>query len=80
MTANNESSSAIARWLFFSIAMAILGLTSGCGGVPPEATLDDAAKAQVQEAHDVQQKLREKRAAKASKGKSGRLSKGDLQN
>jgi hypothetical protein len=80
MTANRKPLSPIARCLLFSVAMAVLGLTWGCGEVPPQATLDDAAKAQVQEAHDVQRKLREKRAAKATKGKSGRLSKGDLQN
>ena len=79
MTANSKFLSTIGRCLLFSVAMAVFGLTWGCGGgVPPQATLDDAAKAQIQEAHEVQRKLLEKRAAKASKGRTGRLSKGDL--
>jgi hypothetical protein len=80
MTANRKPLSPIARCLLFPVAMSVLGLTWGCGEISPQATLDDAAKARVQEAHDVQANLRQKRAAKASKGKSGRLSKGDLQN
>ena len=79
MTANRKPLSPIARCLLCSVAMAVLAFTWGCGGgVPPQATLDDAAKAQIQEAHEVQRKLLEKRAAKASKGRTGRLSKGDL--
>ncbi len=72
--------STIARCLLFSIATADLGLTWGCGGgMTSQATLDDAGKAQIKEANNFQMKLREKRAAKAPKGKSGRLSKADLE-
>jgi len=81
MTSHTKFFSTIARRLLFSVAMAVLGLIWGCGGgVPPQATLDDAAKAQVQEAREVQHKLIEKRAAKAPRGKTGMLSKGDLEN
>jgi hypothetical protein len=81
MTASTKLFCTTARCLLVSVAMAVLGFTSGCGGgVAPQATLDDAAKARVQEAREVQHKLIEKRAAKAPRGKSGRLSKGDLEN
>jgi hypothetical protein len=80
MTPNSKFLSTVARCLLVSVGMAVLGFTWGCSGeVPPQATLDDAAKARVQEAREVQHKLIEKRAAAAPRGKSGRLSKGDLE-
>jgi hypothetical protein len=87
MTARSKRFSAMTRCLVVPVATAVLGVTWGCGGgIPSQATLDDAAKARVQEAQDSEKRLLEKRAAKATKTtrggskKSGRLSQGDLEN
>jgi hypothetical protein len=81
MAAYSKIFSAPTKCLLVSVAMAALGLTWGCGGVPPQATLDDAAKARVQAAHDREKQFMEKVAnkAKASGKKGGRLSAADLQ-
>ena len=72
--------STMAKCLLASVAMVTLGLTWGCGEVPSQATLNDAAKARVQAAHDREKQFMEKvaRKAKASRGKGGRLSEADL--
>jgi hypothetical protein len=64
--------------LLVSVAIAALGLTWGCGGVPSQATLDDAAKARVQAAHDREKQFMEKVMSKTTRRKSGRLSAADL--
>jgi len=62
MTANSRFSSAIARCLLFSVTMAVLGLTWGCGGaIPSHATLDEGAQARVQAAQDAMKKEHEKK-------------------
>ena len=62
MTANSTCFSTMARCLLLSVAMAVLGLTWGCGEIPSQATPDEAAKARVQE-----EQLRESQE-KVSKG------------
>jgi hypothetical protein len=61
MTAHSKFFSTIARCLLFSVAMAVLGLAWGCGEVPSQTTLDDGAKARVQEGQDATKKAREKK-------------------
>ena len=80
MIAYSRFLSTTANGLLVSVAMVTVGLTCGCGEVPSQATLDDAAKAQVQAAHDAEKKFMEKvaRKAKASGKKGGRLSEADL--
>ena len=80
MTAHSKLFSTLARSLLLTGALAVLGLTWGCGEVPSQATLDDAAKARVQAAHDREKEFMEKmaRKAKASGKKGGRLSEADL--
>ena len=81
MTAHSKLFSTLARSLLLTGALAALGLTWGCGGVPSQAPLDDAAKARIQAAHDREKQFMEKVAnkAKASGKKGGRLSAADLQ-
>jgi hypothetical protein len=67
MTAPSKFVSTVARCLLFSVAIAVLGLTGGCGEAPSQATLDDAAKARVQEAQDAMKKVIERQKAAASK-------------
>jgi hypothetical protein len=64
MPAHSTFFSTMARCLLFSVAMAILGVTSGCGELPPQATLDEGAKARVQKAQDAQNKFMAKQEAK----------------
>jgi len=75
MTAHGKFFSTITRCLLFSVAMAVLGLTWGCGGeVPSQATLDEAATGRVKEAQDAQKEfMLKKMAAKKSarKGATG---------
>ena len=80
MTAHSKLFSTLARSLLLTGALAVLGLTWGCGEVPSQATLDDAAKARVQAAHDREKEFMEKmaRKTKASGKKGGRLSEADL--
>ena len=61
MTTHSKSCSTIARCLLFSVATAFLGLAWGCGEVPSYATLDDGAKARVDDAQDAMKKAREKK-------------------
>ena len=72
--------STMAKCWLLPVAMTAPGLTCGCGEVPPQATLSDAAKAQVQAAHNREKEFMEKvaRKAKASGKKGGRLSEADL--
>jgi hypothetical protein len=80
MTAHSKVFSTWTRCLLVSVAMAVLGFAWGCGdGVSSQATLDDAAKARVQQAHDSEKKFMDKMEAKAARGKTGRLSKKDLE-
>jgi hypothetical protein len=79
MTARSKRFSAAARCLVVLVATAVLGVTWGCGGgVPSHATLDDAAKARVQEAQDSQKKFMDKRKATKGSRKTGRPSPGGL--
>jgi hypothetical protein len=80
MTAHSKFLSTMAKGLLVSVAMAVLGLTWGCGEVPSQAPMDDAAKARVQEAHNREKQFMEKvaRKAKASGRKGARLSEADL--
>jgi hypothetical protein len=80
MMAYSKFLSRMANCLLVSVAMVTAGVTCGCGEIPSQATLDDAAKAQVQAAHDAEKKFMEKvaRKAKAFGKKGGRLSEADL--
>ncbi len=79
MTPHSKVISTMATCWWVWVAVAALGLTWGCGGVPSEVTLDDAAKAKIQDARDAQKKFMEKVASKTTKKRSGRLSDADLQ-
>ena len=63
MTANSKSLSPIARCLLFSVAMAVLDLTWGCGEMPSQAKLDEGATARVQEAQDSMKQAKQKKKA-----------------
>ena len=73
MRAHSAFSSTTARCLLFSIATTFLGLTWGCGGMEPQATLSESDQAKVQEAQDAMKKARkarEKHTAPDAKGKA----------
>lgn len=73
-----SSSSAARRWSL-AVAVAILGPIWGCGGgVQTEVPPDPVAEARAQNAQDAQKKFMDAKAAKATRGRTGRLSKGDL--
>jgi hypothetical protein len=58
MTAHSAFFSSKARYLFFSFGVAVLALNWGCGGgMPSEATLDEAAQERVQAARDATEKF-----------------------
>jgi hypothetical protein len=78
MTAHSKIRSTMAKGLLVSFAMAVLGLTWGCGEVPSQAPMDDATKARIQEAHNREKQFMEKMARKAAGKKGGRLSEADL--
>lgn len=62
MSAYGRFSSSLMRCLSFVVAMAVLGLASGCGGgVPAQATLDEEGKAKAQSIQDHIQKSLAKR-------------------
>ena len=44
--------------------MAVLGVTWGCGELPPQATLDEGAQARVQKAREAQERFLAKQEAK----------------
>jgi hypothetical protein len=62
MTANRKSLSPLARYLFASVAMALFGLTWGCGSSDvPQTPMDAKAEARVKEVVDAQKKAMERR-------------------
>jgi hypothetical protein len=64
MTANSTFRCTMARYLLLSVAIAVLGLTWGCGGDTSQAPLDAAAQARVQGARESTRKFMEKKRAK----------------
>jgi hypothetical protein len=67
MTAQGASFSRMARCFLFSLVMAVLGINWGCGGgMPSEATLDEAAEARVQAARDATEKFLAKQNQKST--------------
>ena len=77
MRAHSKLFSTTASCLLFCFAMTSFGLPLGCGSTPPQATLDDEAKARVQGAIENKKKFMEKvrkddvkviKTKKASKG------------
>jgi len=70
MTAHCKFFPAVARCLLVSVPMAVLGPIWGCGGeIAPQASLDDATKAKVQESKDNMKDFMAKKAARQKAGK-----------
>jgi hypothetical protein len=64
MTVQSKSFLREPRCLLFPFAMVVLGMGWGCSGeVPPQAALDDAAKARIQDGQDAMKKARQKERA-----------------
>ena len=62
MTQRSQFFRTIVRTLSFSVAMAVLGLTWGCGsGVPSQSTPDEAANARAQAVADRQKQANSKK-------------------